>query len=115
MVKQHSMETHRASVCAQVQFIYDSPPRPDHTGNRHFVTDFRSGIISARLRTEHRRNPSNEMPLHHEYINPIPYHPTLCDSETQTDLSMNNIFELEANLKQMKFDQENLVKTAEDY
>ncbi|VDI69381.1 Hypothetical predicted protein [Mytilus galloprovincialis] len=53
------------------------------------------------------------MPLNHEYINPIPYNPTFCDSETQTDLSMNNIFELEANLKQMKVDQENLVKTEE--
>ncbi|VDI48973.1 Hypothetical predicted protein [Mytilus galloprovincialis] len=54
-----------------------------------------------------------QMPLHHEYINPIPYRPTFCDSETQTDLSMNDIFELEANIKQMKFDQENLVKTEE--
>ncbi|CAC5419089.1 unnamed protein product [Mytilus coruscus] len=82
----------------------------DEEGNCHTIfLPFSNEVTVETTKIPTSSETMFKMPLHHEYINPISYQPTFCDSETQTDLSMTDIFGLE----KMKVDHDNLVKKEE--
>ncbi|CAG2188475.1 unnamed protein product [Mytilus edulis] len=60
--------------------VQNKPASVDEEGNCHTIFL----PFSNEVTVETTKNPTSsetmfKMPLHHEYINPIPYHPTFCD------------------------------------